>query len=99
MVFWEMTSGISFSILYQCLVQQRTHALRQFTAAWSALFVAIDTPVVAQRQIPMVRFPEILHLQYIDKVVVMGRAGPAVRAQLWETVEIPQLRPFLGPGR
>ena len=39
----------------------------------------------------MVRFPEILHLQYIDKVVVVGRAGLAVRAQLWETVEIPQL--------
>ena len=46
---------------------------------------------MAQRQIPMVRFPEILLLQYIDKVVVVGRAGPAVRAQLWETVEIPQL--------
>ena len=41
----------------------------------------------------MVRFPEILHLQYIDKVVVVGRAGPAVRAQLWVTVEIPQLQP------
>ena len=41
----------------------------------------------------MVHFPEILHLQYIDKMVVVGRAGLAVRAQLWETVEIPQLQP------
>ena len=31
MVFWEMTSGISFSILYQCLVRQRVLFLRQFT--------------------------------------------------------------------
>ena len=41
----------------------------------------------------MVRIPEILQLQYTDKVVVVCRAGPAVRAQLWETVQIPQLQP------
>ena len=29
MVFWEMTSGICFGILYQCLVRQRIH----FTAS------------------------------------------------------------------
>ena len=31
MVFWEMTSGISFSILYQCLVRQGILFLRQST--------------------------------------------------------------------
>ena len=31
MVSWEMTSGICFCILYQCLVRQRIQALRQST--------------------------------------------------------------------
>ena len=52
--------------------------------------MAIDTPVVAQRQIPVVRLPSILQLQCNDKVVVVGCAGPAIRALFWETVEIPQ---------
>ena len=30
-IFWEMTSGISCSILYQCLVRQRILFLRQST--------------------------------------------------------------------
>ena len=64
--------------------------------------VVVDTPVVVQMQIPMVRFTtDSLQLQYIDKVVVVCCASPAARAQLWETVEIPQLQPvfFFGPGR
>ena len=46
------------------------------------IVVAIDTLIVAQRQIPMVRFPVILHLQYIDKVVdvPMGRFSSSTGA-------------------
>ena len=51
-------------------------------------------PVVAQRLIPMVLVTmEIPQLLFIDKVDVVCWAGPAVRAQLWETVEIPHLQP------
>ena len=59
------------------------------------MFVAIDTTVVAQLQIPTVRFTaEILQLQYIDKVVVVGRAGACnSRAVVEETAELPQLQP------
>ena len=75
---------------------------------WVQFLDQVDMPVIVQRQvcslrgdvvdaqmqIPMVCFTtEILQLQYIDKVVVVCCAGPAVRAQLWETVEIPQLQP------
>ena len=60
----------------------------------SSLDHVVDVPVVAQRLIPMVLVTMgIPQLLFIDKVDVACWAGPAVRAQLWETVEIPQLQP------
>ena len=51
-------------------------------------FVAIDTPVVAQRQIPTFRFPEILQLQFIDTVVdvLVGRLSSSTGAVCEKTV-------------
>ena len=69
----------------------------QLVAVFKVIFPGpdqvVDISVVAQMQIPMVRFTtEVLQLQYIGQVVVACCAGPSVRAQLWETVEIPQLQ-------
>ena len=45
----------------------------------NSLDTVVDTPVVAQMQIPVVRLTtEILQLQYIDKVVDVCCAGPAI---------------------
>ena len=54
----------------------------------------VDISVVAQMQIPLfLLIIEILQLQYIDKVIDVGFAGPEVfGAIVEETVELPQLR-------
>ena len=61
--------------------------------------MAIDTPVVAQRQIPMVRFPEILHLQYIDKLVVMGVQVLQFVRCFGRQSRSHSCSSFIGPGR
>ena len=68
-------------------VQRQVRSLRGYV---------VDTPVAAQMQIPRVPFPEILQLQYIDKVVVC--AGPVVRGQCGSRSH--SCSSFLlGPGR